>query len=382
MGKTTTCRMVESILNAAGKTVALSTTQGMYIGGQVRRVGDSASGRYGSRLLAERDADAGVFEVARGGLITEGMLFSDYEVGAMLNVYDNHVGFRGVESRQDMAEVKKQVVVNARKMAVLNADDPLCLGVKKEIRAERICLVTVNAENAEVRDHLSNGGVGVFLEGNGENANIRLWVGRNQLFSMSAQSIPSSWDGRYRPALINAMFAVAIAYGLGIEWAAMRAGLEHFHSDETSNPGRMNFYEHLPYGLLITPVSGLRGAEELASFVSCFPVPGKKYLMFAPPAGRSDVEIEKMAQSLSKVFDAYICSDPLSILWRQAGEVANLSAKVFLESGINIDCVEVVPHHEDGLRSAFEKPSIGDLLVILSFYGWKAKELGLFTSAD
>lgn len=46
VGKTTTCRMVAHILVENGKKVALATTQGTYVGQDVIRRGDSASGNY------------------------------------------------------------------------------------------------------------------------------------------------------------------------------------------------------------------------------------------------------------------------------------------------------------------------------------------------
>ncbi|MEZ4601184.1 MAG: Mur ligase family protein [Syntrophotaleaceae bacterium] len=377
VGKTTTCRMVASILREAGKTVALSTTQGTYVGDSPRRFGDSSNGRRGSRLLVERQVDAAVFEIARGGLIDEGMLFSGYDVGAMLNVYDNHLGLKGVESRADLAKVKKQVVINARKMVVLNADDPFCLGVKEEIRAARTCLITMTADSPVVRDHMSSGGVAVRLEGSGAEAMIRLYEGDQMLLAMAALDIPASWGGRYRPAINNAMFAAAITYGLDVSAQTIRAGLGSFRSDEAGNPGRMNFYDHLPYKLLITWADGPEAACEIARFVSLFPVSGKKHLMLAAMGNRPDAFIVETALALSGRFDSYISTDWEDLRGRGPGEVAKLLASGFKKGGVDQSRIEIATSHEDALVRAFAKPSQGDLLVIVSFSGWKAKEQGL-----
>lgn len=381
VGKTTTCRMVASILREAGKTVALSTTQGTYVGDSPRRIGDSSNGSHGSRLLAERQVDAGVFEIARGGLIDEGMLFSGYDIGALLNVYDNHLGLKGVETRADLAKVKKQVVVNARKMAILNADDPLCLGVKKEIRAARTCLITMTEDSPAVRDHLSSGGVAVRLEGSGAEAMIRLYEGDQMLLAMATLEIPASWGGRYRPAINNAMFAAAITYGLDVSLQSIRVGLRSFRSDEASNPGRMNFYDHLPYGLLMTWADGPQAASEIADFVSLYTVSGIKHLMLAAMGNRPDAFIVETALALSGRFDSYISTDWEDLRGRAPGEVAGLLASGFKKGGVDQSRIEVATSHDDGLSRAFAKPSQGDLLVIVSFSGWRAKEQGLLKSA-
>lgn len=382
VGKTTTCRMVASILRETGKTVALSTTLGTYVGDSPRCIGDSSNGRRGSRLLAERQVDAGVFEIARGGLINEGMLFSNYDIGALLNVYDNHIGLKGVESRADLAKVKKQVVVNARKMAILNADDPLCLGVKKDIRAARTCLITMTAESPVVRDHLSRGGVAVRQEGNGAEAMIRLYEGNKMVLSMAALDIPASWGGRYRPAINNAMFAAAITYGLDVSTQSIRAGLRSFQSDEVSNPGRMNFYDHLPYSLLITWADGPEAACEIADFVSLHTISGKKHLMLAAMGNRPDAFIVETALAFSGRFDSYISTDWEDLRGRAPGEVAGLLASGFKNGGVDQSRIEIATSYDDGLSRAFAKPSQGDLLVIVSFSGWRAKEQGLFKSKN
>lgn len=380
VGKTTTCRMVASILRETGKTVALSTTLGTYVGDSPRRIGDSSNGRRGSRLLAERQVDAGVFEIARGGLINEGMLFSGYDIGALLNVYDNHLGLKGVQSRADLVKVKKVVVVNARNMAILNADDPLCLGVKKDIRAARTCLVTMTAESPVVRDHLSRGGVAVRLEGNGAEAMIRLYEGNKMVHSMAVLDIPASWGGRYRPAINNAMFAAAITYGMDVSTQSIQAGLRSFQSDEVSNPGRMNFYDHLPYGLLITWADGPEAACEIADFVSLYTISGKKHLMLAAMGNRPDAFIVETALAFSGRFDRYISTDWEDLRGRAPGEVAGLLASGFKNGGVDQSSIEVATSYDDGLSRAFAKPSQGDLLVIVSFSGWKIKEQGLFKS--
>ena len=130
VGKTTTCRMLAHILTHEGFRVALSTTQGAYVGREILKAGDMAGGESAGRLLADPRVRSGVFELARGGLIADGMVLSSIDAGAVLNVHDNHIGLNGMNSREDLARVKSEVVRRARKIAVLNADDPLCVSAE------------------------------------------------------------------------------------------------------------------------------------------------------------------------------------------------------------------------------------------------------------
>jgi cyanophycin synthetase len=201
------------------------------------------------------------------------------------------------------------------------------------------------------------------------------------VLAMAVLDIPASWGGRYRPAINNAMFAAAITYGLDVSSQSIQAGLRSFQSDEASNPGRMNFYDHLPYGLLITWADGPEAACEIADFVSLYTISGKKHLMLAAMGNRPDAFVVEMALALSGRFDSYISTDWEDLRGRAPGEVAGLLASGFKKGGVDQSRIEIATSHDDGLSRAFAKPSQGDLLVIVSFSGWRAKEQGLLKSA-
>lgn len=141
LGKTTTCRMVAHILSSSGLYVALSTTQGLFLNGVTRRLGDSATCPYASKLLLDSKVQAAVFELAHAALARDGIAFDGCDVSAVLNVRDNHVGFGGIDSVEDIARIKSQVAQVARRMVVLNADDPFCLAMRDQVRATETCLV-------------------------------------------------------------------------------------------------------------------------------------------------------------------------------------------------------------------------------------------------
>src|SRR5690606_19402119 len=108
--------------------------------------------------------DLAVLETARGGLLRAGMGYRHCDVGAVLNVAADHLGLRGVESLEDLAEVKRIVVEVARECAVLNADDALCLDMADHTEAKRIGYVTMSPKHELVRQHVRSGGLAAVLE--------------------------------------------------------------------------------------------------------------------------------------------------------------------------------------------------------------------------
>lgn len=367
VGKTTTCRMVAHILARTGVTVALATTQGAYVGREVLRRGDLAGGDWAGRLLVDPRVQAGVFELARGGLIEDGMVLSAIDVGAVLNVYDNHIGLNGVRSREDLALVKQEVVRRARKVAVLNADDPLCLRMRAHVSAPRLCLVSARPDSPVVLDHVANNGLAVLSDGDGPGAAIRMVEGGRLIGSLAAASIPASWGGAFRPAVNNAMFAAAIAYGLGMDWEAIEGGLAVFHSTWENNPGRMNHLPGLPFEALITWADGPQALSELAAFVRRRNAGGRKHLMFCVVGNRPDSFVLDSARSVAGAFDSYICSDWRDLRGREPGEIAGQLSRELLEGGVPATSVTVARDHGHALQEAFSRPSPGDTLVVVTY---------------
>ena len=124
-GKTTTARMLAHIAKMAGFTPGLTTTDGVYIDGQRTVQGDMTGPVSAQMVLADPQIDIAVLETARGGLLRAGMGVQEVNVGAVLNVQSDHLGLKGIDTLEQLAEVKRVVVEVATDCAVLNADDAL-----------------------------------------------------------------------------------------------------------------------------------------------------------------------------------------------------------------------------------------------------------------
>ena len=369
LGKTTTCRMLAHILSAAGHVVALATTQGTRIGEEMVRMGDRASGSCGAELLLDPAVTAGVFEMARGGLIKHGLGVDRVDVGAVLNVMDNHIGLEGMNSREDLARVKRLVAQNARSMAVLNADDPLCLAMKEGLQAPLVCLVSGQADNTAVSQHLAAGGMAVILEDRRGIPSIVLRHGDDILGEMPVIDIPATWQGKFRPAIVNAMFATAIAGGMGIDFEISRKALGAFESTYAANPGRMNFIPGLPFQLLLTWADGPQAWQELVRFVQGSHGDQHKTLVFYSIGNRPDDFIIDSAKAVAGAFNDYVCTEMEEDLrGRQPGEVAHLLARGLREAGVPDDAIRIELSCEAANRHALANTPAGALLVIESFH--------------
>src|SRR6187402_2652457 len=156
-GKTTTARMLAHVLKMAGYTPGLTTTDGVYIDGQRTVAGDMTGPVSARMVLADPHIDAAVLETARGGLLRAGMGVRHVNVGAVLNVQSDHLGLKGIDTLEQLAEVKRVVIEVATDCAVLNADDALVARMSGYTDAASICYVTMNPSHALVREHVRAG---------------------------------------------------------------------------------------------------------------------------------------------------------------------------------------------------------------------------------
>ncbi len=125
-GKTTTSRMVAHVAREAGHHVGWSNTDGIYVDGELVEAGDYSGPSGAGKVLAHREVDFAVTETARGGILLKGIGLASNDVSVVTNVTADHLGLQGIDTVDQLAEVKGVVPRITRKQgwAVLNADDP------------------------------------------------------------------------------------------------------------------------------------------------------------------------------------------------------------------------------------------------------------------
>ena len=221
-GKTTTSRMLAHIAKMAGFTPGLTTTDGVYIDGQRTVEGDMTGPVSARMVMADPQIDFAVLETARGGLVRAGMGVGEVDEGAVLNVASDHLGLRGIDTLEQLAEVKRIVVEAATECAVLNADDPNVLKMSGYTDAKVICYVTMNPSHALVREHIRAGGRACALEAGVNGQMITLYDKGSHIPLLWTHLVPATLEGRATHNVQNAMVAAAMAFSLGIKLDAIR----------------------------------------------------------------------------------------------------------------------------------------------------------------
>ncbi|HEY5781501.1 MAG TPA: cyanophycin synthetase [Lysobacter sp.] len=365
-GKTTTARMLAHIAKMAGYTPGLTTTDGVYIDGQRTVEGDMTGPMSARMVLADPQIDMAVLETARGGLLRSGMGVPQVDVGAVLNVQSDHLGLKGIDTLEQLAEIKRIVVEVARECAVLNADDPNVLKMSGYTDAKVICYVTMNPSHPLVREHIRAGGRACALEAGINGHMITLYDKGNHIPLMWTHLIPATLEGRALHNVQNAMVAAAMAFSLGIKLEPIRQGLRTFDTTFFQVPGRMNVYSKHPFKVLMDYGHNAHAVGVMADLAQRLDVVGRRIVVLAGPGDRRDEDLRAIAEAVAGKFDHYICRRDDSLRGRDGDAVPRIIAKALQASGVPEDAISIIPDEQQAIDAALRMGQPGDLVLVFA----------------
>ncbi len=365
-GKTTTSRMLAHILKMCGRTVGLTSTDGVYIDGQLSVPGDMTGPISARMILRDPSVDVAVMETARGGMLRGGLGFQACDVAACLNVTADHLGQKGIDTLEQLAEIKRVPIEVAKDAAVLNADDSYCLQMADYTEARTLCYITMNPGHPLVKKHIRAGGMAFVLEEGMNGHMITIYDNEAHTPLLWTHLIPATIEGRALHNVQNAMFASALAFNMGIGLDEIRHGLRTFDSTFFQVPGRMNIYDEHPFKVILDYAHNPAAVWAMCTLVDRFAPEGRRIVVLAAPGDRRDEDIREIAAIAAGHFDHFICRCDDNRRGRGADEVATMLKNKLLEEGISSDRIDVVPDEQEATSKALRMAGPGDLILVLA----------------
>jgi cyanophycin synthetase len=365
-GKTTTARMLAHIAKMAGYTPGLTTTDGVYIDGQRTVEGDMTGPVSARMVLSDPHIDLAVLETARGGLLRAGMGVPEVDVGAVINIAADHLGLKGIDTLEQLAEIKRIVVEVAKDCAVLNADDVNVLKMSGYTDAKTICYVTMNPSHPLVREHIRAGGRACALEAGVNGHMVTLYDKGSHIPLMWTHLIPATLEGRALHNVQNAMFAAALAFSLGIKLDAIRHGLRTFDTTFFQAPGRMNVYDEHPFKVVMDYAHNAHAVGMMADLAQRLEVAGRRIVVVAAPGDRRDEDIQDIARAVAGRFDHYVVKRDDSLRGRDGDEVPRIIARALQAAGVAETAIEQIPDEQQAIDAALRMGRPGDLLLVFA----------------
>ncbi len=368
-GKTTTTRCLAHILAATGRRVGMANTTGVWIGAEQVLDGDYTGPQGALRVLEEAGIDVAVLETARGGILLRGIAYESNDVGVITNVSADHLGLQGIDTVEELAEVKALVVRLTRPdgLAVLNADDPLVLALAAATRAP-VLLFSRRPESAPIRAHLAAGGRALLAEG----GSIVLAMGAERRCVAALADVPITFGGRAAHMVENALAAVGAALGLGLAPAEIAAGLATFRSSPEQNFGRLNVFaiREPACTFVVDYAHNEAGLTQLLRFGRGFVAPDARLLAIIGTAGdRSDDALRAIGRLAGAGADLVWIRETAHYLRgrSRAGMNALFAAGIAEGRGGIGEPAPIVPDELAALDFALAAARPGDAIVMMCF---------------
>ena len=304
-GKTTTARMLAHIFKLAGHHVGLTTTDGVYIDGQLTVKGDMTGPVAARMVLRDPSVDARGARAARGGILRRGLGYWKCN-GAVLNITADHLGLKGVDTLEQLAEVKRVVVEVAKDTAVLNADDLHRLRMADYTRAEHVCYVTMSIDHLLVKEHVRAGGRAVVLEPGINGHMITLFDHGTHIPLLWTHQIPATLEGRALHNVQNAMFAAGMAYSSGCSARGHPPWPAHVRHHVLPGARRTNVFDEHPFKVIVDYAHNPAAVLAMCQLADRLDVKGRRLLVLAAPGDRRDEDVRAIAETAAGHFDHYV----------------------------------------------------------------------------
>jgi cyanophycin synthetase len=394
-GKTTTVRMIAHILKLMGRRVGMTSTDGIVIDGRLMKRGDMSGPKSAQMVLQNPTVDTAVFEVARGGILREGLGYDRNDVAVVTNVAGDHLGLGGINTLGQLANVKGVVVeaVPRSGSAVLNADDPLVYRMGRHC-AGRVVLFSMAKAKGEdgfdrVDGHTSRGNAAFCLEDTPQGELMVLKHGPRKMPVLYTHLMPGTFGGRARMNVANSLAAAAAAWASGAHLHDIRQGLRTFTTSFFQAPGRLNLIEVAGTRVVIDYCHNVDGMRQLADFVNRMmvepqtragvlgapgsavahpPRTGRAIGVIGIPGDRRDQDQRDYGALAGSAFDEIIIREDKNLRGREPGETAaNVASGIKAARGegrARTMKVEKILEEAAAVRTALRRASPGDLIVV------------------
>ncbi len=305
-GKTTTTRLIAHLFAQGGRRTGFTTTDGVYFNGARLLYGDLTGPFAANIILSHPEVEVAVLETARGGILKSGLGFDRCDIGVVMNVTADHLGLRGIDTVEQLAEVKAVIAASVKPTGytVLNADDPLVYAMRERTEGRVVLFSTAAAgRSSAIETQLAAGGIVARVEGEGDAADLVVREGAARCVLATVREVPLTFGGRARFQVENVLAACAAAYVGGVSAADIRRGLATFLPSAEQTPGRLNVYETTRGRVMIDYAHNPAALRGLVAFLVATPATRRLALLSAPGDRRDDDlrEIGRIAASLNVV---------------------------------------------------------------------------------
>jgi len=344
-----------------GYKVGYTTTDGVYIQNRLMMTGDCTGPASAEFVLKDPTVDFAVLESARGGLLRAGLGFKSCDVAIVTNVAPDHLGLKGINTVEQLAKVKGVVpeTVHAGGTAILNADDDLAYGMRKNVSAN-VALFSMDENNPRIKAIAKVGGLSAIYE----DGYITICRGEWKMRITKAVNIPLTFGGRASFMIQNVLPAALAAYIRGLSLEDIKVALESFIPSPSQTPGRLNLFEFKNFNVLLDYAHNSAGLRALNNMLQKMDDTPKVGII----AGIGDRRIEdnnEIGQVAAEMFDEIIIRQDKHLRGKSEDELIDMLSEGIKKIDPNKK-ITIIPKESEAISFAIKNAKAGSMIVICS----------------
>lgn len=363
-GKTTVARLTAHLLAGAGLRVGLTCTDGVFIGNRLVNRGDNTGPHSARMVLTDPTVQAAVLETARGGILRRGLGYDWTDVGVITNIAGDHLGQDGLNTIDEIADVKAVVAERVRDggTLILNADDPRVreLVHRPAVRAggKRLVWFTLDPRAPLIEQHLRHGGTAYLID----DGQLVEAAGERRTPLIAAADVPGSWGLAAGYPAANAMAAIAAAITLDVPREALPDLMARFTAYD--NPGRGMLFRHGEVNVFVDYAHNPAAIAAVIDTLHSRWGSDRCVAAVTLPGDRGDEVVAEAARVLADGFDRIVGYEDADTRGRPRGELRSLLGQALLarRPGIRYQPATTVA---DAMHRALAMAEPGDVVLLL-----------------
>ena len=361
-GKTTVTRLVSGMITAAGLVGGHTSTDGIKVGGETLEAGDFSGPGGARRLLRDQRVEMAVLETARGGLLRRGLTVDRADAAVITNIAEDHLGESAVYSLADLAEAKLVVAraLGSDRPLVLNADDPALVEAAGTLRCP-VAWFSLDPDNPTLQAARTKGASTATLRGN----DLVLARGAAERAITTLARVPITVGGAARYNVANALAAALLGSLIGLDDAAIAAGLAALTNSPTGNLGRLNAFEFGSVRAFVDFAHNPHGLTALMDLARALPA-ARRLVVIGQAGDRDNHAILELARTAwAGAPDRVVVKEmPAYLRGRPAGEVTGMLLEELRLLGARADQLDLAVGELQAVRQALTWAREGDLLLL------------------
>jgi cyanophycin synthetase len=361
-GKTTVTRMIGHVFEESGRLVGLTTTDGIWIGGEEIARGDM-TGPWSARVvLSDPAVEVAVLETARGGIVRSGLGYDWSDISVMTNIHPDHIGQDGIESVEDIVRIKRLVAERVRSggSLILNADDEHLARISSDERVAQVpksfVYFSTDLQNPKVQENLAQNGTAFLAVGG--------WIeerrGPEVLQISRVSEIPATIAGTAQFQIYNVLAAVAAARAYGLSPDQIRTALAGFRMEQHGT-GRLNIFAFRGGTVVIDYGHNPVALESMQTMISQWNASRRTAVLAIPGDRRTDLIVQS-GRTVANGYHRFYIREDTDLRGRQPGEVAEILASTIREENPHAS-VHVILDEVEATKAALCSMAPGELVV-------------------